>query len=70
MQMLSGSVMHGPHQDKALSAAEEAAGLILTCCAQPRSDVVLESRQVTDESAFPVKKCPCAWPRSRKCRPT
>jgi CDP-4-dehydro-6-deoxyglucose reductase, E3 len=55
---LEGAVVHGPHQRKALSAEEEAAGFILTCCGVPQSDVVLESRQVTDESAFPVRKMP------------
>lgn len=55
---ISGIVQHGEHQSKALSADEEAAGFVLTCCAKPLSDVVLESRQVTDESAFPVKKMP------------
>ena len=55
---VSGTVVHGPHQDKALSAAEEAAGMILTCCGTAQSDVVLESRQVTEAGAFPVKKMP------------
>jgi CDP-4-dehydro-6-deoxyglucose reductase len=55
---LEGTVVHGPHQTKALSPEEEAGGLILTCCAVPQTDVVLESRQVTDESAFPVRKMP------------
>ena len=55
---LEGSVVHGEHQSKALSAEDEAAGFILTCCAVPQSDLVLESRQVTDESAFPIKKMP------------
>jgi CDP-4-dehydro-6-deoxyglucose reductase len=55
---LEGQVAHGPHQSKALSPEEEAAGYILTCCGVPLSDVVLESRQVTDESAFPIKKMP------------
>jgi CDP-4-dehydro-6-deoxyglucose reductase len=55
---LEGSVTHGPHQLKALSHEEEASGLILTCCAVPQSDIVLESRQVTDESAVPIKKMP------------
>lgn len=55
---LEGTVVHGTHQTKALSADEEAAGYILTCCAVPQTDVVLESRQVTDESAFPIKKMP------------
>jgi len=55
---LEGSVTHGAHQLKALSPEEEASGLILTCCAVAHSDVVIESRQVTDESAFPIKKMP------------
>src|SRR3954464_5964965 len=55
---LEGVVVHGPHQAKALSAEEEAAGYVLTCCGVPQSDIVLESRQVTDESAFPIRKMP------------
>ncbi|OOG58771.1 CDP-6-deoxy-delta-3,4-glucoseen reductase [Polaromonas sp. C04] len=55
---IEGTVVHGPHQSKALSPEEEASGFILTCCGVPHSDVVLESRQVTDESAFPIRKMP------------
>jgi len=55
---ISGEVTHGPHQAKALSAEEAAQGLILTCCAVPQSDVVLESRQVTEQGALPIKKMP------------
>ena len=55
---LSGTVEHGPHQSKALSADEEAAGFVLTCCGVATSDVVLESRQVTELGAFPIKKMP------------
>ncbi|TAG26995.1 MAG: CDP-6-deoxy-delta-3,4-glucoseen reductase [Burkholderiales bacterium] len=55
---LSGSVEHGPHQSKALSAEEEENGFVLTCCAKPLSDVVLESKQVTEAGAFPIKKMP------------
>jgi len=55
---LEGLVTHGAHQLKALSPEEEANGFILTCCGIAHSDVVIESRQVTDESAFPVRKMP------------
>ncbi len=55
---LEGTVFHGLHQSKALSAQEEAAGLVLTCCAVPQSDLVLESRQVTQAGAFPIRKMP------------
>jgi CDP-4-dehydro-6-deoxyglucose reductase, E3 len=55
---LEGIVVHGPHQSKALSAEEEANGYVLTCCGVPHSDVVLESRQVTEVGAMPIKKMP------------
>lgn len=55
---IEGTVVLGPHQVKALSPDEEAAGFVLTCCGIAQSDVVLESRQVTDESAFPIKRMP------------
>jgi CDP-4-dehydro-6-deoxyglucose reductase len=57
-RMLSGSVVHGTHQEKALSKEEAAAGMILTCCAVPQSDLLLESRQVTEANALPIKKMP------------
>jgi CDP-4-dehydro-6-deoxyglucose reductase len=55
---ISGTVNHGVHQSKALNEAEEAQGYVLTCCASPTSDVVLESRQVTLAGAFAIKKMP------------
>ncbi len=55
---ISGDVTHGKHQSKALSGMEEANGYVLPCCAIPQSDVVLESKQVTVEDAFPIKKMP------------
>ncbi|WP_066272278.1 CDP-6-deoxy-delta-3,4-glucoseen reductase [Hydrogenophaga palleronii] len=57
-KLVSGTVTHGHHQPKALSAEEEASGYMLTCCGVAHSDVVLESRQVTEVGAFPIKKMP------------
>jgi CDP-4-dehydro-6-deoxyglucose reductase len=55
---LSGTVVHGPYQAKALSDEEESNGWVLTCCATAQSDVVLESRQVSKDGCLPVKKMP------------
>jgi CDP-4-dehydro-6-deoxyglucose reductase, E3 len=57
-RMLEGRVEHKAHQSKALDAQEESAGYVLTCSAYAQTDLVLESRQVTDESAYPVRKMP------------
>lgn len=57
-KLVSGTVVHGTHQLKALSVDEEAAGYVLTCCAQAQSDLVLESRQVTELGALAIKKMP------------
>lgn len=43
----------------ALSQAERDAGLILTCCSVPRSDLVIECARVAAEGAYPVKRYPC-----------
>ena len=55
---LSGEVTHDTYSDKALSPQELADGFVLTCRATAHTDVVLESRQVTDLDAFPIKKMP------------
>ncbi|OGA80873.1 MAG: CDP-6-deoxy-delta-3,4-glucoseen reductase [Burkholderiales bacterium RIFCSPHIGHO2_01_FULL_63_240] len=57
-KLLEGRVIHGAHQAKALSEAEEAAGWMLSCCATPQTDLVIESRQVVGLDDHPVVKMP------------
>jgi CDP-4-dehydro-6-deoxyglucose reductase len=57
-RLLEGRVIHGAHQLKALSVAEEEQGLILTCCATPQTDCVVEARSVPGAGEFPVLKLP------------
>ena len=57
-RLLEGRVIHGAHQLKALSQAEEDAGLILTCCATPQTDCVVEARNVPGAGEYPVLKMP------------
>jgi CDP-4-dehydro-6-deoxyglucose reductase len=55
---LAGELTMADYQAKALSADELAQGFVLTCRATPLSDVVLESKQVVEAGAFPIKKMP------------
>lgn len=57
-RLLEGRVIHGAHQLKALSAAEEEAGFILTCCATPQTDCTVEARTVPGAGEHPVLKMP------------
>ena len=57
-KLIEGRVIHGAHQLKALSVAEEEAGFILTCCATPQSDCVVEARSVPGAGEYPVLKMP------------
>jgi CDP-4-dehydro-6-deoxyglucose reductase len=57
-RLVQGRVIHGAHQLKALSPAEEEAGWILTCCATPQTDCIVEARTVPGAGEFPVQKMP------------
>jgi len=57
-KLVSGSVKHGVHQQRALSDTEEAEGMSLFCCAKPASDLTIEAREILDSSEYPVKKMP------------
>ena len=57
-RLVEGRVIHGAHQLKALSVAEEEAGFILTCCATPQTDCVIEARSVPGAGEYPVLKMP------------
>ncbi|MFN9764340.1 MAG: CDP-6-deoxy-delta-3,4-glucoseen reductase [Pseudomonadota bacterium] len=57
-RLLQGRVIHGAHQLKALSAAEEEQGFVLTCCATPQTDCVVQAREVPGAGEHPVLKLP------------
>ena len=57
-RLLEGRVIHGAHQQRALSTAEEDAGFILPCCAAAQTDCVIEARSVPGAGEFPVLKMP------------
>jgi CDP-4-dehydro-6-deoxyglucose reductase len=57
--VLAGELEQGWHAAPALSHEEHLAGLALLCCAQPRSDLQIEVREVAGYGDFPAHKMPC-----------
>ena len=51
-------MVHGTHQLRTLTREEEDAGWILTCCARPQTDCVVQARTVAGAGDYPVQKMP------------
>ena len=58
-KILEGQVEHGQHSAGALSQADEASGGTLFCCAHPKSDLLIEAREIQGNSDIAVRKVPC-----------
>ncbi len=58
-RIVEGQVDHGESQVWALPEEQRAEGKVLLCCAKPRSDLVLEVREVRANQDIPVKTLPC-----------
>lgn len=57
-RLLAGEIDHGTYEDKALSAPERAAGLALFCQAVPRTDIVIEARELASVAGITIKTLP------------
>ncbi|HEY0063279.1 MAG TPA: CDP-6-deoxy-delta-3,4-glucoseen reductase [Telluria sp.] len=57
-KVVSGTVEHKAHQQRALTDEEKAAGYALFCCAISDADLVIEAREVGGSSEYPVRKMP------------
>ena len=57
--VLAGTVDYGIHQDSALTDVDKRLGLALFCQAKPRSDLVIECREVSTAKGIQVKTLPC-----------
>ena len=58
-KVLEGQVEHGQHSASALSPADETAGGTLFCCAHPKSDLLIEAREVQGAGDIAIRKVPC-----------
>jgi len=57
-KIIDGSVDNSNAPPHVLTAEDLAAGLTLTCCARPRSDVTVEVREVVDQDDIPLRTMP------------
>ena len=58
-KLITGSVDYGVYEEHALPDAERDAGKALFCQARPRSDLVIECREIAGVKDFPIKMLPC-----------
>ncbi len=58
-RVLAGEIDYGVYEEKALSAAERAAGKALMCQALPLTDVVIEAREIAAAKDIVIKTLPC-----------
>lgn len=68
-KVISGSVTHKAHQERALSKDEEAAGQALFCCATAHSDLTIEAREVAGSDDYPIRKMPSRVATMEKMAP-
>jgi CDP-4-dehydro-6-deoxyglucose reductase len=62
----SGDLVYGEYQERALHAAEKAAGKALTCCTQPVGDIVFEVRELAGAKDLAIRTLPCRVDRIDK----
>src|SRR5205809_4960559 len=58
-KILAGVVDYGSYQSSALTDAERKRDMVLLCVARPRSDLILEVREVRAAGDISVKRLPC-----------
>jgi len=62
----SGDLVYGEYQERALHAAEKAAGKALTCCTQPVGEIVFEVRELAGAKDLAIRTLPCRVERIDK----
>ena len=65
-KVLAGEVDQGAHQPDALSETDLASGLALFCAAKPKSDLVIEVKEIGAVKDIPVKTLPCRVEKMEK----
>lgn len=65
-KLLEGDIDYGTHQESTLTGADKQRGLALFCTAKPRTDLVIEAKEISAAKDIPVKTLPCRVERMEK----
>jgi CDP-4-dehydro-6-deoxyglucose reductase len=65
-KVLAGEVEHGAHQPGTLPPDDKAKGLALFCTAKPKTDLVIEVKEIGAAKDIPVKTLPCRVDKMEK----
>ena len=65
-KLLEGDIDYGTHQESTLNGADKQRGLALFCTAKPRTDLVIEAKEISAAKDIPVKTLPCRVERMEK----
>jgi CDP-4-dehydro-6-deoxyglucose reductase len=68
-RILAGEVDYGRYEEGVLTQAERRAGLALFCQARPRSDLVIEAREVAAVKGIEIRSLPCRVQAMRRAAP-
>jgi CDP-4-dehydro-6-deoxyglucose reductase len=68
-RLVSGELDYGVYQEHALPDAERAAGMALFCQARPRTDLVVECREISGVKDMQIRVLPCRVHRMTRVAP-
>ena len=65
-KVLEGTIDYGAYQDGTLTEEDKDKGMALFCTAKPRSNLVIEAKEISAAKDIPVKTLPCRVERLEK----
>ncbi|TCJ11948.1 CDP-6-deoxy-delta-3,4-glucoseen reductase [Parasulfuritortus cantonensis] len=65
-KVLAGEVDYGSHQPATLTADDKAKGMALFCTARPKTDLVIEVKEIGAAKDIPIKTLPCRIEKMEK----
>ncbi len=68
-KVIEGEFAIGPHSSNGLTDEEAARNIALLCCTTPKSNCIVDAREIDGASDYPIKKIPCRVANIEKLTP-